>query len=389
MPGFEVLGKEERDAVMAVFEESGGILFAHGFDAMRNGIFKVREFEKSFATRFKTSYAQAVSSGSAAVKVGLDSLGVGRGDEVITQAHTFVATIEAILLTGATPVIVDVDESFNMCPKSLEAAITPKTKAIVPVHMLGVAADMDPIMKVAKANAIKVMEDNAQGTGGSYKGKLLGTIGDVGAFSLDAGKVIQCGEGGMVVTNDRENYVLARGAHDHGHEYSDAIGRGQEGAVCTGFNFRMSEIQAAIGMIQLGKLDIILEHNRGNKSLIKDGLSDLPIQFRKLPDAIGDVSDTIIFSLESKKLTAQFVNRMAKEGLGTKNIPDALMWHFAGNWGHIYRQYGFYENTYKTQWQKTDDLLQSAIAIPVMVKWGESEISKWVEGLRKIAKEIL
>jgi 8-amino-3,8-dideoxy-alpha-D-manno-octulosonate transaminase len=389
MPGFEVLGKEERDAAMAVFEESGGILFAHGFDAIRNGIFKVREFEQAFAERFKISHAQAVSSGSAAIKVGLDALGAGRGDEVITQAHTFVATIEAILLTGATPVIVDVDASLNMCPKALEVAITPKTKAIVPVHMMGVAADMDPIMKVASAHGIKVMEDNAQGTGGSYKGKMLGTIGDVGSFSLDAGKVIQCGEGGMVVTNDQETYVLARGAHDHGHEYSDVIGRGQEGAVCSGFNFRMSEIQAAIGIVQLGKLDMILERNRANKSLIKDGLSDLPICFRALPDPDGDVSDAVIFFLESRKLTARFVKRMGEEGLGTKNIPDALMWHFAGNWKHIYRRYGFYENTYKTQWQKTDDLLQSAIAIPVMVKWGEAEIGKWVDGLRKIAKEIL
>lgn len=389
MPGFEVVGKEERAAVLEIFDNYGGILFAHGFDAMRNGSFKVREFEQAFAKRLGIGHAQAVSSGSAALKVGLDALGVGRGDEVITQAHTFVATVEAILMTGATPVIVDVDESLNMCPKALEAAITSKTKAIVPVHMMGVAADMDPIMSVAHKHGVKVMEDSAQGTGGTYKGKALGTIGDIGAFSLDAGKVIQCGEGGMVVTNDQEAYVLARGAHDHGHEYSTTIGRGQEGAVCSGFNFRMSELQAAVGLVQLGKLDMILERNRANKALLKEGLADLPIRFRTLPDAEGDVSDAVIFFLEDRERTSNFVKGMAAEGLGTKNIPDALMWHFAGNWEHLFRQYDFYQDSYKDQWQKTDDLLQSAVAIPVMVKWDEATIAKWVDGLRKVAKETL
>ncbi|MFC1674058.1 DegT/DnrJ/EryC1/StrS family aminotransferase [Pseudomonadota bacterium] len=259
MPGFEVVGKEERDAVLEVFDKYGGVMFAHGFDAMRGGSFKVRELEDAFAKRLGAQHAQAVSSGSAALKVGLDALGIKRGDEVITQAHTFVATVEAILMCGATPVIVDVDESLNMDPAALEAAITPNTKAIVPVHMMGVAADMDPIMAIAKKHGLKVMEDSAQGTGGTYKGKALGTIGDVGTFSLDAGKVIQCGEGGMVVTDDLATFELARGAHDHGHEYSTTIGRGQEGAVCTGFNFRMSELQAAVGIAQMGKLDMILD----------------------------------------------------------------------------------------------------------------------------------
>lgn len=389
MPGFEVVGQEERDAVLEVFDKYGGVLFAHGFDAMRGGSFKVRELEAAFAKRIGVTHAQAVSSGSAALKVAMDAMGIGRGDEVITQAHTFVATVEAILMCGATPVIVDVDDTLNMDPKALEAAITDKTKAIVPVHMMGVPADMDPIMAVAKKHGIKVLEDSAQGTGGTYKGKPLGTIGDVGSFSLDAGKVIQCGEGGMIVTNDKATYELARGAHDHGHEYSTTLGRGQEGAVCTGFNFRMSELQAAVGLAQLGKLDMILNANRTNKKKIKDGLADLPIRFRTLPDAEGDVSDSVIFFLENRDVTAKFVKRMGEEGLGTKNIPDALMWHFAGNWGHMYRQYGFYEDTFQTQWQKTDDLLQTSIAIPVMVKWDDAVIDRWVSTLNKIGKEVL
>ncbi|MBL4691938.1 MAG: aminotransferase class I/II-fold pyridoxal phosphate-dependent enzyme, partial [Magnetovibrio sp.] len=219
---------------MEVFDKYGGVMFAHGFDAMRGGSFKVRELEAAFAKRLGATHAQAVSSGSAALKVGMDALGIGRGDEVITQAHTFVATVEAILMCGATPVIVDVDDSLNMDPVAMEAAITDKTKCIIPVHMMGVAADMNPILSIAKKHGIKVMEDSAQGTGGTYKGKALGTLGDVGTFSLDAGKVIQCGEGGMIVTNDLAIFEQARGAHDHGHEYSTTLGRGQEGARCGG-----------------------------------------------------------------------------------------------------------------------------------------------------------
>jgi 8-amino-3,8-dideoxy-alpha-D-manno-octulosonate transaminase len=201
MPGFEVFGDEELAAITDLFKQNGGIVFAHGFDAMRKGIYKVREYERAFADKIGIKHAQAVSSGSAALKVALDALDVGRGDEVITQAFTFVATVEAIRETGATPIIVDIDDTLGMSAAAFEAAITPRTKAVIPVHMMGEPADMDPILGIARKHNIAVLEDAAQAVGASYKGKNTGTLGDIGAFSTDAGKTLNTAEGGLFSPN--------------------------------------------------------------------------------------------------------------------------------------------------------------------------------------------
>lgn len=388
MPGYEVFGKEEQQAINELFELNGGILFAHGFDAIRKGIYKVREFESAFARRMGVPYAQAVSSGTTAVKVALQAMGIKRGDEVITQAFTFVATIEAILEVGAIPVIVDIDETLNMCPKSLETVITKKTKVIVPVHMMGSPAAMDEITAIAKKHNLLVLEDTAQACGGSYKGRLLGTIGDMGSFSFDAGKVLITGEGGMVATSNKDFYIRARAFHDHGHEYSPNLGRGAEGALVVGFNYRMTELQGAIGIVQLSKLDMILDKQRQNKKKLMSKLKGLPFKFRKILDPEGELGDTIAFYLDSKEQAKEFALRMKKVGLGTKNLPDAINWHFAKHWKHIYREYGFYEHTWETQWEKSANLLERAIAIPVMVKMTDERISEIAEKIIKIAEEI-
>src|SRR5579863_126483 len=202
MPGYEVFGAEERQAINELFEANGGVLFAHGFDALRKGVYKVREFEAAAAKKFAVAHAQAVSSGTAALRVALAALGIGRGDDVIIPAFTFVATAEAVIQAGANLVVVDVDESLNIDPNAIEAAITPATRAIIAVHMLGAPADMEAIGRIARRHGLKVIEDAAQAVGASYGGRYVGTIGDAGCFSFDAGKVIITGEGGMVVTHD-------------------------------------------------------------------------------------------------------------------------------------------------------------------------------------------
>ena len=333
MPGFEVFGKEEQQAINDLFDQNGGVLFAHGFDTMRNGIYRVREYERAFSNALNTKYGQAVSSGTAAIKVALKALGVGPGDEVITQAYTFVATVEAIFETGATPVIVDIDDTLNMDPVALEPVITADTKAIIPVHMMGEAADMNAIMAVAKKHNLVVMEDTAQALGASYKGKYLGTIGDIGAFSTDAGKTLNTGEGGIVLTEEEHLYINARAYHDHGHEYSTTVGRGEEAALCRGFNYRMTEIHAAIGLTQLKKLGTIIENQRTNKLKLMEGLKDMGLSFRRSLDPSGDIGDTIVFYLPDRDRTAAFVSAMSEKGLGTKNLPDAIRWHFAKHWG--------------------------------------------------------
>jgi 8-amino-3,8-dideoxy-alpha-D-manno-octulosonate transaminase len=387
VPGFEVVGREEQEAINEVFEKSAGVVFAHGFDALRNNIFRVRDLEKEFSKKVETKYAQAVSSGSAALKVALKALGVKAGDEVITQSFTFVATVEAILEVGAIPVIVDIDKTLNMCPKSFQNAITTKTKAVIPVHMLGVTAQMDEIVSIARKNNILILEDTAQGLGGKFDGKHLGTIGDIGTYSFDGGKTVICGEGGMVVTNDESKFITARAYHDHGHEYSSTKSRGVEEALCTGFNYRMSELQAAFGLAQFKKLDYILKSQKENQIKLKDAIVDIGFEFRTIPDEDGDIGDSIVFYLKTKEQAQKFAKKMGEVGLGTKNLPDAIKWHFAKHWQHMFQEYNFY-NDGKNHWEKSDDILSRSIALPIMVKMTDEQIGTIAEKLLKIAKEI-
>ena len=387
MPGFELVGKEEQEAVNEIFTKSNGVVFAHGFDALRGNIFRVRDLEKEVAQKVGTTYAQAVSSGSTALKVALKALGVKKGDEVITQSFTFVATVEAILEVGATPVIVDIDKTLNMSPKSFKDAITEKTKVVIPVHMLGVTAQMDEIVSIAKEHNILVLEDTAQGLGGKFDGKMLGTIGDIGTYSFDGGKTVICGEGGMVVTNNKEMFITARAYHDHGHEYSTTKGRGVEDAICTGFNYRMSELQAAFALAQFKKLDLILKSQKQNQIKLKNAIKDIGFEFRTIPDEDGDIGDSIVFYLPTKEKAQKFAKRMAEEGLGTKNLPDAIKWHFAKHWQHMFKEYDFY-NDGINHWKKSDDILSCSIALPVMVKMSDEQIDTIAKKLLYIAKEI-
>ena len=387
MPGYELYGQDERDAVAAWFAANSGVMMAHGFDTIRRGIFKVREFERAVAEAVGASHAQAVSSGSAALFVALRALGVGPGDEVITQAFTFVATVEAILMAGATPVITEVDRSLNMDPSDLEARITPRTKVIIPVHMAGASAEMDAILRIARTHRIAVLEDACQAFGGSYHGKTLGTLGDLGAYSFDFAKNITTGEGGMVVTNDQRLYERARALHDHGHEYNPARRRGEDTRSLAGFNFRMTEIQAVLGLTQLKKLPDILGRQRANQAAIRAGLADCGLEFRPLPDPTGDIGDTLIFFLEDESQAAAFAARLAEQGLGTKNLPDALSWHFAGTWEHLFRDIPSLAQPQR-RWPRTDALLRRAIALPVNVRMSDEEIARVIDAVRIAAREV-
>ena len=187
MPGFEYLGKEELKELNNLFKRDKACLFAHGFEKFRKR-FHVREFEDQCAKKMKTKFALAVTSGTSAIKIGLKALGVKPGDEVITQGFNFIATVEAIIDTGAKPIMCNIDQSLNMCPLDLEKKINKKTKVIIPVHMMGVSAKMNEIMKVAKKYKLKVLEDNCESMGSKYNKKYLCNIGDAGVVSFDFGK---------------------------------------------------------------------------------------------------------------------------------------------------------------------------------------------------------
>ena len=183
MPGFEFFGEEERKQIDDVM--STGILMRYGFDAQRKGNWKAKELEAAICETFGSKYAQLTSSGTSALTTALSALGIGYGDEVITPSFTFVASFEAILSVGAIPVLVDIDDTLTLNPASVRKAITPKTKAIMPVHMCGSMADLDAMVSICKEHKLILLEDACQSIGGYYKGKSLGTIGDAGTFSFD------------------------------------------------------------------------------------------------------------------------------------------------------------------------------------------------------------
>jgi 8-amino-3,8-dideoxy-alpha-D-manno-octulosonate transaminase len=361
MPGWEVVDDAEMFSVQDVFSQNKGVAFAHGFDKVRIRFF-VRELEKATAEMVGAKYCQAVSSGSAGLYCALRALGVGPGDEVITSCFTFIATVEAILLTGARPVCVDIDDSFNLDPVCVEKAITPKTKVIMPVHMGGACADMDKIIALAEEHDLKVVEDACQAMGAQYNGSWSGTLGDIGVYSLDAGKVIQSGEGGLIVTNNKELYERCRMAHDHGHDYNGP-GRALEIPQMVGFNFRMTELQAAYALAQLRKLPAILKAQRVNDYLVRDKIDWVNVRRQSGSDQIyPDAGDCIIVIFDTQEQAGLAVKALASEGVGTKNIPDALIWHFAGNWGHVFIE---------DKWARSRALLYRSVAIPIPVKMPE------------------
>ena len=231
---------------------------------------KVEEFERKFAAYIGSDYAIAVNSGTAALHVALLSLGIGRGDEVITTPFTFAATGNAILYTGAKPVFVDIDlDTYTLDPTNIEAAITNKTKAIMPVQLYGQTADMGLITQIAKENDLKVIEDAAQAHGATYKNEKAGAIGDVGCFSFYPTKNMTTSEGGMITTDDIEVATLARGIRAHGEQ------KGRYKHSILGYNFRMTDISAAIGLAQLKKLDKFNQKRIENAAYLDEHIRDI------------------------------------------------------------------------------------------------------------------
>ncbi|MBM4332682.1 MAG: DegT/DnrJ/EryC1/StrS family aminotransferase [Deltaproteobacteria bacterium] len=385
MGGAELIGKEEKEAVSEVIER--GVLFRYGFNEKRKNIFRVLEFEAKFNQYMGCAYSLGVASGSAALRVALAALNLKRGDEVITQSFTFVATIEAILEAGGVPILTEVDKSLNMDPRDLEAKITEKTRVIIPVHMLGVPARMDEIMAIARKRNIPVLEDSCQACGSSYRGKKTGTMGDMGTYSFDYVKTLTTGEGGMVVTNDKKLYDLACYYHDHGHEHNPELPRGEDSHSITGFNYRMNEIQGAMGIVQLERLDFVLTEHRKHKTRIKKAIAEIPgIEFRDLPDPDGDGGDTLAFFLGDAGTARAFNAFLAREKVDTKILPSAMNWHFVGNWNHIIQ----YCPPYRVDaWPQSEALLKRAIALPISVRMSDEHISRVIEGVRRVAKEVL
>jgi 8-amino-3,8-dideoxy-alpha-D-manno-octulosonate transaminase len=359
MPGFEWIDDEEKNAVISVFDE-GGILFAHGFDKLRK-YFHVREFEEKAQEYFQVKHSQAVSSGTAAIKIALKSVGVQPGDEVITQAFNFIATVEAILDCGAVPIIANIDSTLNMDVEDLKSLITQKTKAIIPVHMLGVAANMKSIIELASEHSIPVVEDNCEAIGATYNNKFLGTLTQVGVISFDHGKMVATGEGGMLLTKDTVVYKYASDYHDHGHENNPDRPRGRDTHSIFGFNYRMTEMQGAVGKVQLNKLDRMLKANKERYQALENNMGG-KFQLRTIPEECIPTYDTLILIEPDEQTRKTVIDTLVQEGFGTKNLPDAMEWHCTSYWDHALDA----EQVVRSK--KTQQILEEAVAVPVWLR---------------------
>jgi 8-amino-3,8-dideoxy-alpha-D-manno-octulosonate transaminase len=268
--------------------------------------------------------------------VALAALGVGAGDEVITQGFTFVATWEAIFDVGAVPVFTEVDRTLNMDPADLEKKITDKTRAIIPVHMLGAPARIEEIKAIADRHNIPVLEDTAQAAGARLNGRHLGTFGACGTFSFDSVKTMTTGEGGMIITNDEGLWRNASEYHDHGHDHAvNPGGRGGEGRSFIGFNYRMMELQGAMGLAQLAKLDGMCEAQRKHKAIFKEAASAIPgVSFREILDEAGDSATFFAFMLPDGEQASKVNQVLRDNGAGAINF-GANSWHFYPKWEHL------------------------------------------------------
>jgi len=396
MPGFEFFGAEERKEVEDVL--SSGILMRYGFDAQRNNHWKARELESAICAHIGVKHTHLVSSGTAALSVALAALGIGAGDEVIMPSFTFVASFEAILSVGAIPVIADVDDTLTLSPASVSRAISPKTKAIMPVHMCGGMADMDTLMQLCNEHNLLLLEDACQSFGASYKGQYLGTLGHAGAFSFDFVKTITCGEGGAVVTNDKDIYLRADACSDHGHDHLGAD-RGADLHPFIGYNFRISELHAAVGLAQIRKVDQILSLQRKYKRMLKDAMAALPgITFRRLPDESGDNASFLSFFIPDENIARETAAALKAAGLPAFYWYDNN-WHYIRNWEHfrqsktLYRLSAEQESAmakYSGQnFPESDAIMSRCISMPINLNQSYAELESRKEKILEVMKEIL
>lgn len=395
--GPAAIGEEEVEAVANV---------------VRSGrIFRFLDHEHSHCTRLERlfsrmtgcDYALAVGGGTAALICGLIGIGISDGDEVILPGYTYIASASAILICGGVPVIAEIDESMTIDPADIASKITPRTKAILPVHMRGIPCDMDRILDVARTHNLLVVEDCAQACGGSYKGRRLGSIGDAGCFSLQQFKMITAGEGGMVVTRSREVFERAAIRHDSAmcfwNPSDTAVGP------FPGENFRLNEMEGALGCVQFGRMEGILARTRELYKRIHAALADCPgIRLHQSPDPEGDCGITVILLLDTGGRAKWFAQALRAEGIPAgsiydQGIPDR---HIYCYWEYVMEKRSGDRNgrpwtsplhdagrTYSPDMcPKTLDILSRTVSISLSQTYEDRHADYIIQAIRKVSGHI-
>ena len=327
-PGVELIGDEEIAEVLEVLTSRFLSRYGPSDDPAFGA--KCRRVEQEIAALAGVKYGLALSSGgSGGLWLSLLGLGIGPGDEVIVPGFTFVATISAVVYARAVPVLAEIDQTFNLDPSDVEARITPRTKAVIAVHMLGAPARLTELKAIADRHGIALIEDCAQAFGASFGGRGVGGIGTIGVYSFNEYKTITCGDGGMIVTDDEGLYERCFAMHDQGHA-PDRLGSKYATRPFLGMNFRMTELSGAVLLAQLHRLDAIRAHLRANKAIVRAALADLTgLEFRSLADPDGDVATHCVVVLPS----AAIARDIAAE-VGSITLAESG-WHVYTNMEHV------------------------------------------------------
>ncbi len=361
---------------------------------------KVKEFEEKYAAKFGVKYALATANGVLALHMALSALGIGPGDEVIVPAHTFIGTSIPVVMANAIPVFVDVNiDNFNIDVTKIEAAITKHTKAILPVHLNGVAAEMQEIMRIAKKYDLKVIEDACQGHGALYCGQLAGTFGDAACFSFFEDKTMTTGEGGMMITDSEEVYEKARSIRSYGEPVSKNIGDRKYEHMILGFNYRMPAISAALGLNQIDRLDEMVAKRSRNAAFLSDNLKEVPgiitpMEYEHIRPAyykyVCRIDPGII-----KTDVLTFIDAIKAEGIpSTPRYPKPLPLQevYKGKHGYAGTQcpfdcekYGAEVDYSKGSWPIAERVGKEAFVLLVHPSIEERDLKDAVEAVKKVA----
>ena len=332
----------------------------------------ITRFEKSLADYHGSKYCVATSSCTTAIHLALKSLDISQGDEVICPALTFIAPANMIALSGARLVLVDIDpKTLTIDPKKVVEKITSKTKAMIIVHQFGHSAHMDELMKIAEEYNLKVIEDNAESLGGKYKGKILGTIGDIGAFSFFANKIITTGEGGAIITNDPNIADKARILRDHGMSKEKRYHHLE-----LGYNYRMTNMQAAVGLAQMEKLDEILAMRNKQMRYYYDNLSNIDgVYLREFRDWTDPVHWLMTLSLNTNNGRDELTNYMNSNGIEIRPMINPV--HHAEHFKEFYNNED-YPNSNKASYD--------FIHLPSSTSLSDDDLNKVISAIDQYTK---
>lgn len=397
MPGFELFGDLEKKEVNDVL--NNGVLMRYGFDGMRNGHWKSKELEAELQNYFNVNHAQLLSSGTAAVSMALAIAGIGAGDEVIMPCFTFVASFEAVMMLGAVPVLVDIDDTLTLDIEEVKKSISSKTKAIMPVHMCGSMANLQALKSICSDYNLILIEDACQAIGGTYQGKPLGSYGDIGCFSFDYVKTITCGEGGAVITNNVDYAQFADHFSDHGHDHY-GNDRGAENHPFLGYNFRISELNAAVGLAQVRRLNDFIAIQKKHYTILREALSEIPeIVFRTVPEGGEENYSFLNFFLPNLELTRAVSSAFKNEGIdGCFHYYDNN-WHYIRKWDHLKQQRSLYplskevkeglEYLKTKSFEKSDYFIGRNLSCLIKLSWSEDEVKERAKKMVQIIKNHL